>query len=44
MGSRKNNKARTQGIIELRGIDAELNLQPGDSGSPVAIIIGKKNK
>lgn len=33
-----------EGIIELRAIDGELDLQPGDSGSPVAIIIGKKSK
>ena len=35
-------KVGPQGIVELRGIDGPLDLQPGDSGSPVAIIIGKR--
>lgn len=35
-------KLGPKGIIELRGIDKKLDLQPGNSGSPVAVIIARR--
>lgn len=37
----KVDRVHPHGLIELVGVDGDLELQPGDSGSPVGLLIEK---